>query len=115
MGLVGGDQNMVTRPKIALAFALDAETRRTGEQEDPFVMSLTIRSIRRGQLTGRDNALDPHALSQKHFRENLAVCMSRQVIEKIHHAPRLRSGDPRKTSGPTLSSRSIRKLCVATP
>jgi len=37
---------MVTRAKIALAFALDPETRRAGKEQDPFVVFLIIRLVR---------------------------------------------------------------------
>jgi len=52
MGSVSGDQDVVAGAKLALAFTLDAQTRRAGEQEDPLVMSLTMRFTRRRGLTG---------------------------------------------------------------
>ena len=43
---VGGDQNMVTRTKAALTFALDAKSCRTAEEQHPFVMHVTMWLIR---------------------------------------------------------------------
>lgn len=65
MGSVSSDQNMVTRAKIAFILALDAEARRTGEEENPFVMSLTMRFISRCKLTGRNDTLDAQVISRK--------------------------------------------------
>jgi hypothetical protein len=39
MGPVSGDQDMVARTQVSLAFALDAQTRRTGQEQDPFVIA----------------------------------------------------------------------------
>jgi hypothetical protein len=85
MGPVSGDQDVVTRTKITLTFALNAETRRAGEEQDPFVMSLTMWFIHRRGLTSRDDPLDTHVLSRKKLGEDLPVCASRKVIEKIDH------------------------------
>jgi hypothetical protein len=74
MGPVSGDKNMVARTKIALALALNAETRRTGEEEDPLVMSLAMGSVRRCKLTSRDDTLDAQIVSREYFGENLDVC-----------------------------------------
>jgi len=63
MGAVSGNEQMVARTKLALPFTLDVEARRAGEEQDPFVMPLPMRFIRRSGLTGRDDALDPHTLA----------------------------------------------------
>jgi len=47
---VGGDQNMVTRTKAALTFALDAKSCRTAEEQHPFVMHVTMWLIRRRRV-----------------------------------------------------------------
>jgi hypothetical protein len=41
-------------------------------------------------LTSRDDPLDPHALSQKQLSDDLLVCPSGKVIEKIDHGAGLR-------------------------
>ena len=48
-------------------------------------MILTVGSIGRRGLTRRDDPLDTHAFSCKHFGELLVVCTSRKVVEKIDH------------------------------
>jgi hypothetical protein len=99
MGPVSGDQDVVARTKITLTFALNAETRRAGEEQDPFVMSLTMWFIHRRGLTSRDDPLDTHVLSRKKLGEDLPVCASRKVIEKIDHEPGFQSvGDGFLTS-----------------
>ena len=52
MGSVSGDQDVVAGAKLALVFTFNAQTRRAGKQQDPLVMSLTMRFIRRRGLTG---------------------------------------------------------------
>jgi hypothetical protein len=78
-------QDMVAWTKVTLALALDPQTRRAGEKQDPLVMVLIIRFICRRGLTGRDDPLDPHTLSQKQFGDDLLGCLSGKVIEKIDH------------------------------
>jgi len=51
MSSVRYDQNIVARTKIALTFALNAEAGRTGEEYDPFVVSLTMGVFCRRRLT----------------------------------------------------------------
>src|SRR5262245_11296428 len=92
MATVGGDQDMVTRTKIALAFAFDPETRRAGEEQDPFVVLLIIRLVRRRRLARRNDSLDAHALARKQLGEDLLVGTRRQVAEKVDHEAGLRSG-----------------------
>jgi hypothetical protein len=48
-------------------------------------MTLTVGSIGRRKLTRRDDPLDAHALSCKHFGELFKVCASRKIVEKIDH------------------------------
>jgi len=36
-------------------------------------------------LTSRDDALDPHALSQKQLGDDLLVCPRGKVVEEIDH------------------------------
>jgi hypothetical protein len=99
MGPVSGDQDVVARTKITLTFALNAETRRAGEEQDPFVMSLTMWFIHRRGLTSRDDPLDTHVLPRKKLGEDLPVYASRKVIEKIDHEPSFQSvGDGFLTS-----------------
>src|SRR5262245_16925610 len=85
MAAMRGDQDMVTRTKIALAFALDPETRRAGKEQDPFVVLLIIRLVRWCGLAGRDDPLDAHALARQQLGEDLLVGARRQVAEKIDH------------------------------
>src|SRR5262245_21151885 len=85
MATMRGDQDMVTRTKIALAFAFDPKTRGAGEEQDPFVVFLIIRLVRRCRLTGRDDPLDAHALARKQLGEYLLIGGRRQVAEKIDH------------------------------
>jgi hypothetical protein len=51
MGMVGCNQRMVAGTKMALRFALNAETCRAGEKNNPFVMPLTMGFISRRGLT----------------------------------------------------------------
>src|SRR5262245_16410872 len=85
MAAMRGDQDMVARTKIALAFALDPETRRAGKEQHPFVVLLIIRLVRRCRLAGRDDPLYAHALARKQLGEDLFVGARRQVAEKIDH------------------------------
>lgn len=39
MGAVSCDQHVIARMKIAFTFAFNSDTRQTGEDNDPFVMS----------------------------------------------------------------------------
>jgi len=84
MGSVGSDQNMVTGAKIAFALALDVQACRTGEEQNPFVMCLTMRFVSRCRLTGRNDALDAQVISRKYCGENLGICARRNAIEKVH-------------------------------
>ena len=86
------DQDMVAWTKVTLAFAVDPQTRRAGEEQDPFIMVLIIRFICWRGLTGRDDPLDPHTLSRKQLGDDLLVCPSGKVIEKIDHGRALRAG-----------------------
>jgi hypothetical protein len=86
MGPVRGDQDMVARAKTALIFALDAQTRRPGEEQDPFVVSLTMGLICRRRLARRDDALDANIFSQQNFGKNLIVGLCGDVIKEIGHA-----------------------------
>jgi hypothetical protein len=46
-------------------------------------MFLIIGLVHRGGLTGRNDPLDPHALSREQIREKLRVCTTGKVIEEI--------------------------------
>jgi len=98
MGSVS-NQNMITRAKIAFNLALNAQARRTGEKQNPFIMSLTMRFIGRCKLTGRNDTLDAQAISRKYFGENLGVCARRNAIENVHreriHRSPIASSRPR--------------------
>src|SRR5262245_9475546 len=97
MAPMRGDQDMVARAKIALAFAFDPQTGRAGEEQNPFVVVLIIRLVLRRRLTGRDNPLDAHALAREQLGEYLLVHASRQVAEKVDHDADLRSGLRRRS------------------
>src|SRR5262249_41324107 len=86
MGAASWDQDMVAGTKIALAFALDAQTCRAGQQQDPFVMLLTKGFVRRRALAGRDDPLDPQPLARQQLGEGLLIGALREVIEEIDHA-----------------------------
>jgi hypothetical protein len=68
---VGGDQNMVTRTKAALTFALDAKSCRTAEEQHPFVMHVTMWLIRRRRVA---ETIRCHVLLHKYFDENFVGC-----------------------------------------
>jgi len=53
-------------------------------------MALIIWFICWPGLTGRDDPLDPHTLSQKQLGDDLLVGPSGKVIEKIDHGRALR-------------------------
>lgn len=89
MGPASGNENMVAWTQIALTFALDPQTGRTSEKQNPFVVILTIGPIDRRELPRRDDALDPHAFSREYFGKDLRVRANRNVIEKIAHEPRV--------------------------
>ena len=46
------DQDMVAWTKVTLALAVDPQTRRAGEEQDPFIVVLIIWFIRWRGLTG---------------------------------------------------------------
>src|SRR5438132_3888902 len=48
-------------------------------------MFLIIGFVRRRELSGRNDALDPHALSREQFRKKLGVCPTGKIIEQIDH------------------------------
>jgi hypothetical protein len=79
------DQDMVAWTKVTLALAVDPQTRRAGEEQDPFIVVLIIWFICWRGLTGRDDPLDPHTLSQKQLGDDLLGCPSGKVIEQIDH------------------------------
>ena len=87
MGVVSRNEDVVARTKLALAFALDPQSCRAGKEQDPLVMCLPIRLIRRSGLPHGDDALDPHTVARKQFREDFLVAASRKVIEKIDQEP----------------------------
>jgi hypothetical protein len=64
MGSVRRDQNMVARAKMALVSALDAQTSRTGEEQHPFVVSLTMGVPGRRRLARRHDALNANIRSR---------------------------------------------------
>jgi hypothetical protein len=49
-------------------------------------MFLIIGLVRRGRLTGRNDPLDPHALSREQVRKKLRVGTTGKVIKEIHQA-----------------------------
>jgi hypothetical protein len=110
MGPVTGDQDMVARTKIALTFALNAETCRAGKEQDPFVVFLTMGFIRGRRLTSRNDPLDTHVLPREHFGEYLPISASREVIEKIDHEPcsNLRHGGSDRVMPGSTRSHSYR-------
>jgi hypothetical protein len=50
-------------------------------------MFLMTGFVRRGGLTGRNDPLDPHALSREQIREKLRVGTMGKVIEEIDQLP----------------------------
>jgi len=46
---------------------------------------LIIGFVRRGELSGRNDPLDPHAPSREQFRKKLDVGATGEVIEQIDH------------------------------
>jgi hypothetical protein len=46
-------------------------------------MFVIIGLVHRGGRTGRNDPLDPHALSREQIREKLRVCTTGKVIEEI--------------------------------
>ena len=71
-------------------------------------------------LTSRDDALDPHALSQKQLGDDLLVCPRGKVIEKIDHRAGLRlaqdSCSEAKNWRPTMrDDRADRQIIAGRP
>jgi hypothetical protein len=87
MGAMSCDQHMVAWTESAFTFALNSHTRRTSEDQDPLVIALPMRLVRRRKLTIRDDALDTHIFPQQHLGENLGVRACGQVINKIEQDP----------------------------
>jgi len=85
MGAVRGDEDIVTRPKLALAFSLDPQTGRTGDEQDPLVVILNVGFVHRRRLAGRDDPLDSRALTSEQLRDEFLVCLTGEVIEEIGH------------------------------
>ena len=75
---------MVAWTKVTLALAVDPQPRRASEEQDPFIMVLIVWFVCRRGLTGRDDPLDPYTRSQKQLGDDLLVCPSGKVIEKIN-------------------------------
>jgi len=61
---VSGDEDIVARTKLALSFALDAQTRRAGEEKDPLGVALPMRLVRRRGLASGNNPFDAHAIAR---------------------------------------------------
>src|SRR5580704_516496 len=86
MGTTRGNQDIVTRPKLAFGFSLDPQTGRARDKQDPLVVFLIIGFVHRRGLASRDDPLDSHTLSPEQLRKDLLIRLRREVIEKIHHS-----------------------------
>jgi hypothetical protein len=58
-------------------------------------------------LAGRDDPLDPEALSREQLREELLVCLTRKVVEEIDHSSTVARG--RRSSQLSQISAETRK------
>ena len=85
---VGGDQNMVTRTKAALTFALDAKSCRTAEEQHPFVMHVTMWLIRRRRVAETIRV----TFSCTSTSTKISSAATQAVIEKIDNELGLQSG-----------------------
>ena len=84
MGAMSGNQDIVTRTKLAFAFSLDPETSSAEDKQYPLVPSLVVRSVRWRGLAGRDDPLDPDALPREQLRKEFLACLQGNVVEEIH-------------------------------
>src|SRR6476620_7847011 len=99
MKTVRRDQDMVAWTKVALALTVDPQTRRAGEEQDPFIMVLIVWFVCRRGLAGGNDPLDPHTLAQEQLGDDLLGCPRGKVIEQIDHGrPLLHPLQPRQVT-----------------